>query len=294
MKSHNRKSEITPYLFLLPGILLLTTVLVYPIMQGFSYSFFKYNLAFDASKMFIGLKNYLALFSDSKFRDAFFQTIIFVGTALMFEFLLGFAFALLLKQKFIGKTALRGILLLPWMMPPVVTAFVWSWILNGSYGILNFFLLKFGLINHGIEWLSTPYLSLAVVIFVDIWISTPFVTIVLYAGMQSIPEQLYEAAMIDGAGTIRRLFTITLPLLKSAASVALLMRLMMALRSFDVVWIMTRGGPAGTSEILGTFGYKKGIVGFNIGMGSAVTNLIFIISMIMSLRFISIILKREK
>ena len=107
-------------------------------------------------------------------------------------------------------------------------------------------------------------------------------------------DQLYEAAVIDGAGSFRKLISITMPLLKSAANVALLMRSMMALRTFDIVWIMTRGGPAGTSEILGTFGFKKGMVGFNLGIGSAVTNLIFIISLILSIRFIRVVLRRDK
>jgi multiple sugar transport system permease protein len=294
MKIVRRKSVASPYPYLLPGILLLSGILVYPIIQGFLYGFFKYNLASNAPMVFIGLKNYVSLFRDSKFIGAFFQTLFFVTAALLFEFLLGFSFALLLKQRFVGKNMLRGVLLLPWMMPPVVTAFIWSWILNGSYGILNYFLLKLGIISHGIEWLSTPYLSLVVIIFVDIWISTPFVTLVLYAGMQGIPEQLYEAAVIDGAGPMHKLLSITMPLLKSAANVALLMRSMMALRTFDIVWIMTRGGPAGTSEILGTFGFKKGMVGFNIGTGSAITNLIFIVSLILSIRFIRVVLKREK
>jgi multiple sugar transport system permease protein len=294
MKSHDLRIDGNPYLYLLPGVLLLIVILVYPIAQGIADSFFRYNLASDSPKVFIGVENYVTLFGDSKFLGALVQTMVYVAAALTFEFLLGFAFALLLTQEFVGKNALRGILLLSWMMPPVVTAFVWSWILNGSYGILNYFLLRTGVISKGIEWLSTPYLSLAVATFVDIWISTPFVTLVLYAGMQGIPSQLYEAAMIDGAGSFQRMRAITLPLIKSAASVAFLMRLMMALRSFDVIWIMTRGGPAGTSEILGTFGYKKGMIGFNIGMGSAVTNLILVISLVMSIQFIRVVLRRNK
>ncbi len=294
VKLNNQRIDGTPYLYLLPGVLLLVAVLVYPIAQGIIDSLFDYNLASSSPRTFIGLANYSALFGDTKFLATLFQTLVYVVVALAFEFILGFAFALLLNQRFAGRNMLRGVLLLPWMMPPVVTAFVWSWILNGSYGILNHFLLKTRIISAGIEWLSTPYLSLAVTIFVDIWIYTPFVTLVLYAGMQGIPHQLYEAAMIDGAGALQRTRRITLPLLKSSASVAFLMRLMMALRSFDVIWIMTRGGPAGTSEILGTFGYKKGMIGFNIGMGSAVTNLILVLSLLMSIQFIRVVLRKNK
>jgi multiple sugar transport system permease protein len=252
---------------------------------------FNYNLTSTNPKRFTGLRNYLNLFTDPGFISAFLHTIVYVFFALFFEFILGFLFASLFQENFRGKNVLRGLLLLPWMMPQVVSAFVWSWILNGSSGVLNYILLKTGLIAKNIEWLSTPGLTLGVLIFVDIWISTPFVTLVLYAGLKSIPVQLYEAAMIDGAGLFNRVFRITLPMLKSAVSVALLMRSMMAIRNFDSVWIMTRGGPAGSTELLSTFAYKKGLVGFNIGSGSAVTTFIFVISLLMSIYFIKVILR---
>ncbi|ADK79940.1 carbohydrate ABC transporter permease [Sediminispirochaeta smaragdinae] len=293
MTGQQQRLNHTPYWYALPGILLIVCVLAIPIIQGIILSLYKYNLASTAPKCFIGLKNYAHLLLDQKFRATFLQTLLFVFCALLFEFSLGFLFALLLQQNFKGKKILRGIMLLPWMMPPVVTAFVWTWILNGSSGVLNYFLLKLGLITKNIEWLSTPGLSLGVLIFVDIWSFTPFVTLVLYAGLQGIPQQLYEAAKIDGAGVLRRMRSITMPMLVPAASVAFLMRSMMALRTFDSVWIMTRGGPAGSTELLGTYAYKKGLIGFNIGMGSAATSMIFFVSFLMSVKFIQIVLKKK-
>ena len=148
------------------------------------------------------------------------------------------------------------------------------------------------LISNNIAWLSTPGLTLGIIIFIDIWTFTPFITLVLYAGLQGIPVQLYEAATIDGANMFTQMLRITVPMLKKSASVAFLMRSMVAIRTFDSVWIITRGGPAGTTELLGTYAYKRGMVGFNIGLGSAATSIIFILCLLVSIRFIGVVLKK--
>ncbi len=285
--------RLTPYLIALPGLLLMIGILVYPIIWGFVLSAQELNLASLRPPRFVGLKNYLSLSGDPFFRKALIQTIVFVIVSLVLEFIIGLCLALLLQQRFSGYNTLRGIVLLPWMMAPVVTAFVWSWLLNGSYGIINYILLKAGIVSESVNWLSSKHLALLVVIFVDVWRSTPFVTLVLLAGLQGISEQLYEAAKIDGAGPLRRLFSVTLPLLKPAVTVALLMRTMMALRFFDIVWIMTRGGPAGNTEMLGTFAYKKSMLAFRMGYGSSVTTIIFFLSFLMSLGYIKILLGKR-
>ena len=292
MKKITTRSQLESYAYLAPGILLVMGFLVIPIIQGFYYSLFNYNLASSGPKRFIGLKNFVTLLTDPHYLQTFFQTLCFLLFALLFEFLLGFFFALLLNQNFIGKKILRGIMLLPWMMPQVVTAFTWSWILNGTSGILNKLLHDMKLISNNIAWLSTPGLALGIIIFIDVWTFTPFITLVLYAGLQGIPVQLYEAATIDGANMFKQMIHITVPMLKKSASVAFLMRSMVAIRTFDSVWIITRGGPAGTTELLGTYAYKRGMVGFNVGLGSAATSIIFILCLVVSIRFIGVVLKK--
>ncbi|MBM7022806.1 carbohydrate ABC transporter permease [Treponema sp. Marseille-Q4523] len=292
MKKITTRLQLESYAYLAPGVLLVLGFLVIPIIQGFYYSLFNYNLASSVPKRFIGLKNFTTLLTDPHYLQTFFQTLCFLLFALLFEFLLGFFFALLLKQNFVGKKILRGIMLLPWMMPQVVTAFTWSWILNGTSGILNKLLHDMKLISNNIAWLSTPGLTLGIIIFIDIWTFTPFITLVLYAGLQGIPVQLYEAATIDGANMFTQMLRITVPMLKKSASVAFLMRSMVAIRTFDSVWIITRGGPAGTTELLGTYAYKRGMVGFNIGLGSAATSIIFILCLLVSIRFIGVVLKK--
>ena len=293
LKRFRGREKIIPYGYLAPGILLIIVVMLIPIGQGLYYSTMSYNLASAAPMKYIGFTNYAKLFADSSFLQAFLNTVIFVTGALAFEFIIGFFFALLLRKNFKLKPFVLGVSLMPWMLPQSVTAFMWSWIFNGTSGVLNNILLQLGIISKGIEWLSTPGLTLGVLIFIDVWTFTPFVMLVLYAGLQGISQDLYEAAMIDGAGAVRQTTHITIPMLKSSASVAFLMRSMMAMRTFDSIWIITRGGPAGSTELLGTYAYKKGMVGFNIGRGSAASTIVFLLSVLVSVWFIGAVLHKK-
>ena len=285
--------RFTPYVYAFPGLLLLLIILGYPIGRGFYLSFYKYNLStFEPPKQ-IGWTNYERLFADPLFIEAFKHTITFVVVSISLEFALGLMIALLLQLDFKGRNVLRGVSLLPWMMAPVVTAFVWSWLLNGTYGIVNYTLAELHLASKPIEWFTSTNLALPTLIFVDVWQSTPFVMLVLLAGLQNIPESLYEAARIDGGGPLRNFWHITLPLLRPSAAVALLMRTMIALRFFDAVWIITRGGPASSTEVLATYAYKKSMLGFRMGFGSAATTVIFLLAFVMSIGYIRLILRRE-
>lgn len=289
----HRFGSRVPWGYFLPGIVLLLLVMAYPVMWGFYLSLQRMNLATFSPPVFIGLQNYVTLFSNPNFIAALVQTLIFVVTSIALEFAIGLAYALLLRERFRGYGMVRGIVLLPWMMPPVVVAFVWAWLLNGTYGIVNHLLLNFGIIRESVNWLSTPGLALVMIILVDVWRTTPFVMLVLLAGLQTIPNELYEAAKIDGTTSLQRLRYITLPLIKPAATVALLMRIIIALRFFDIVWVMTRGGPAGSTEMLGTFGYKQSIMSMNIGSGSAVTTIIFVLSFALSIGYMRMLLTRR-
>ncbi|WP_119066344.1 carbohydrate ABC transporter permease [Aggregatilinea lenta] len=285
--------RFAPYVYAFPGLLLLLVILGYPIGRGFYLSFYKYNLSTFEPPRLIGLENYEKLVADPLFIDAFQHTIAFVVVSIALEFALGLMIALLLQLDFKGRNLLRGVSLLPWMMAPVVTAFVWSWLLNGTYGIVNYAMMEANLVSKPIAWFTSTNLALPTLIFVDVWQSTPFVMLVLLAGLQNIPESLYEAARIDGAGAVRSFWHITLPLLKPSAAVALLMRTMIALRFFDAVWIITRGGPASSTEVLATYAYKKSMLGFRMGFGSAATTVIFLLAFVMSIGYIRLILRRE-
>lgn len=291
MKRIQQRSAF-PYLLISPGLILLAITLAFPIFWGLYLSFNELNLARLGGPIFVGLSNYVDLFSNPDFMSALWNTLYFVFASIFLEFVFGIAIAQLLNHHFFGRNYVRGLFLLPWMVTPVVVGFNWAWLLNESYGIINFLLIRMGIVSKSINWLSSPKLALPVIILVDVWRETPFVMLVLLAGLQSIPGQLYETAKIDGAGAWKRFWYVTLPLLKPAIAVALLMRTMIALRFFDIVWIMTRGGPAGSTEILGTYAYKKAFLGFRMGYGSAVSFVIFLLSLMISLGYIQFLHKR--
>jgi ABC-type sugar transport system permease subunit len=235
---------------------------------------------------YVGFGNYVSLAWDSLFRMALWQTTIFVVVSLTIEFVVGMALALLLHEKFISKNLTRGVVLLPWMLSPVVAAFTWAWLLNDAYGLVNYLLMQTGLISKPLVWLGEEPLALMSIIAVDAWREIPFVALVLLAGLQGIPGELYEAARIDGSGPWKTFFFITLPLLKPSLLVALLMRTMIAIRIFDIVYIMTNGGPAGSTEMLATFTYKEAFGKFGMGYAAAASVIILLGSLGVSIFYI--------
>lgn len=282
------------YLVILPGLLLIGIVMLYPICYSLYLSLHQQNLARPwAGTVFVGLGNYAKAFQTAAFRQAFWQTLYFVGISIFVELLLGLGLALLLHQTFRGRNLVRGVVLLPWMLTPVVVAFMWGWILNDVYGVGNYLLLKVGLIDSPIQWLSTVGLAMRVIIAIDIWRETPFVSVILLAGLQGIPREASEAAKVDGANAWQRFLYITLPFLEPAIMVALLMRTMVALRFFDIIYVMTKGGPASSTEVLATYTYKKAFVHFDMGFASAAATIILLLSLGISLTYIKF-LSREQ
>ena len=181
---------------------------------------------------------------------------------------------------------MRGLILLPWMLSPLVEAFSWAWLLNDAYGLVNYLLLKVGPLKAPVAWFATEGLAMKAIILVDVWREVPFVTIVLLAGLQSILSEVHEAARVDGASSIRAFFHVTLPLLKPSILIALLMRTMVAVRLFEIPFIVTRGGPAGSTEVLATYTYKVAFQSFNMGYASTLTMVILLVSLAMSLVYI--------
>jgi ABC-type sugar transport system permease subunit len=235
---------------------------------------------------FVGLANYLQAAQDPLFRQVFGQTLYFVIASLALELAIGLGLALLLHRSFYGRNMVRGLILLPWMLSPVVAAFSWAWLLNDAYGLVNYLLVQGGLIQTPRSWLGTVGLAMPAVILVDVWRETPFVTVVLLAGLQSIPSEVREAARVDGASAIRAFLHVTLPLLRPSILVALLMRTMMAVRLFELVFVMTKGGPASSTEVLATYTYREAFLNFNMGYASSLAVVILLVSLAMSLVYI--------
>jgi ABC-type sugar transport system permease subunit len=270
-----------------PCLVILVLVVLYPMVYTLFLSFHQQILTRPwMGTPYVGLANYVGLAQDVLFQKALWQTTVFVVVSLAVEFAVGMGLALLLHEEFIGKNVTRGVVLLPWMLSPVVAAFTWAWMLNDSYGLVNYLLMQTGLIAEPWVWLGDEKLALKAIIAVDAWREIPFVALVLLAGLQSIPPKLYEAARIDGAGSWKAFLYVTLPLLKPSFLVALLMRTMIAIRIFDLVFIMTRGGPASSTEMLATFTYKEAFAKFGMGYAAAGSMVIMLISLAVSLFYI--------
>ncbi len=271
--------DFAPYLFVLPVVIFLLVMTIFPLIYSLFLSFNEWNLAFGTPRHFVGGQNYLQLFSDSRFWNGMLNTGYKVLIGVSIQFLLGLGLALLFNRKFPGKGFLISVFILPSILAPVVAGTTFRMIYNYDYGPLNFLLDKIGLGTF--NWLGSSALALPSIIAVDSWQWTPFMMLVLLAGLQSIPIEYYEAARVDGAGRFQTFFRITLPLLRRSIAIALIIRIMDAVKLFDLVYVLTNGGPGNSSETIPFYTYLSGFKHFRIGYTAAMSyiQLVFIIIM---------------
>jgi multiple sugar transport system permease protein len=265
--------------FVIPALGLLSVVTLYPIAYVFYLSLQRKLLIFNISR-FIGLENYIFLLRDERFWNALRNTVYFTAVSVTLELVLGLCIAMLLNRHFRGKGMVRALVLLPWAIPTVVSAKMWEWMYNTDFGVLNY------LLGIKINWLGSPFWALNAAIFMDVWKTTPFVAILLIAGLQVIPEDLYRAARVDGAGSWHVFRKITLPLLKPAVLVVLLFRTLDAFRVFDAVYVLTGGGPANTTETLSIYAYKILFQTLQFGYGSTLSVIVFLCTGMISIFYI--------
>ncbi|SDF52296.1 maltose ABC transporter membrane protein /trehalose ABC transporter membrane protein /sucrose ABC transporter membrane protein /palatinose ABC transporter membrane protein [Thermus arciformis] len=263
------------WLLVLPTLLVVVLVAGYPLAQVFYWSFFKADIAFVEAPEFVGFKNYLFLLEDPDFRQALWNTLKFTVVSVSLETVLGLAIALILHSNFRGRGLVRTAILIPWAIPTVVSAKMWQWMLHDVYGIVNILGFKLGLLSQKVAFLARPELLLPSIIAVDVWKTTPFMALLLLAGLQLIPEELYEAASLDGATPWQQFWTITLPLLTPALVVALIFRTLDALRVFDVIFVMSGVNPATRS--LAVYNRQVLIDFQDLGYGSAISVAILVL-----------------
>jgi multiple sugar transport system permease protein len=271
------------YLLLLPASGFLLAFAYWPIVRNLWLSIQTKDLASGAQPYFIGLGNYQQLFHDDRFWQSLWNTLIFTSISVSCEFLLGLIFALLMNLSFRGRGIFRASILIPWALPPAVMAMGWRWIFNDTYGIMGDIIIKLGISERPIAWLGDPYWAMAAAILADIWKTTPFIAIIILAGLQSIPNDLYEAASLDGAGPGKRFFLITLPLVRPYLGLALLFRFIQAYGVFDLIWVLTGGGPAGATQTIALYIYDNVFRYLRLGYGSALTVIGFFIPFILTL-----------
>ncbi|MBS4194323.1 sugar ABC transporter permease [Bacillus sp. FJAT-49870] len=257
-------------LCLLPAIILVTAFIYYPLFRGVIMAFQNYTL-FDMSNTdFIGLKNFKEIISTPDFKEILWNSFIWVAVSLFFQLTIGFTLALFLRKSFRGRGIYQAFVFFPWAMSGFLIGLIWRWMFNGQNGVINDLLLKVGLIDQQIPFLSDPKWAMTSVIIANIWYGVTFFAIMIMAALQSIPEELYEAADIDGANKVQQLVKITIPYIMPTLLSTILLRVIWILNFPDLIYSMTNGGPAGSTHILSTFMIEKVIYAQDYGQAGAV------------------------
>ncbi len=260
---------------LAPALAVVALVALYPLGLTIFQSFTdKQFLALEPTK-WIGLENYRTLIHDSIFRDSIVTTVKFTLITVSFEFVLGLIIALVVNSNFKGRGVMRAVMLIPWAIPTVVSAQMWKWMYDDIFGVINDAGVRLHILNHSVAWISQPSTALASVAAVDIWKTTPFVALILLAGLQVIPQDLYEAADVDGASKLTQFWRITLPLLRPAILVALIFRTLDALRVFDVFYVFF--GNRVDTQTMAIYDQNTIVSVGNVGYGAAISVAIFLI-----------------
>ncbi|WP_077610017.1 carbohydrate ABC transporter permease [Clostridium sp. Marseille-P2415] len=283
VSSYKRKSALTPYGFIAPAALTILLLVVYPILYGIYISFFDTNLVNKWS--FTGLKYYIKALTDSSFLHSLLKTLIFTVTVVSGHFIFGFIFASILNMKIKMRTLFRGILILPWLFPDVVIAYLFKWILNTQGGIINELLLHYKLVSAPIGWLSTSATAFPCVILVSIWKGYPLVMVQVLAGIQTISNDMYEAAKIDGANAWQKFRFITIPALKPILTTILILDTVWVFKQFTMIWLMTSGGPGSSTMVSAIEIYKNAFSYFKYGFASAQSVYILVICYLIGVVF---------
>jgi trehalose/maltose transport system permease protein len=272
--------------FVAPMLLVLALVAGWPLLRTMWFSLTDANLAELSGAQFIGLDNYRALFDDPDWWQAVRNTLIFAGISVSLETVLGLIVALALNARFPGRGLLRAAILVPWAIPTVVSAKMWGWMYNDVFGIFNHLLLASSLIDVPLAWTASPDLALAAIIAVDVWKTTPFMALLLLAGLQMLPRECYESAAVDGVHPVKVFFRITLPLLWPALAVALIFRLLDALRIFDLVYVMT--GNSRDTMSMSVYARQQLVDFQDVGYGSAAATLLFLLIALFTVVYLTV------
>ncbi len=281
------------YVLMTPALLLIGAILLYPFFNTLWMSFRTVRLNMpQLGEPFVGLENYRELFASARFRNSMWLTGLFAVSFIVAQLVFGLAIALVINMEFRGRMAVRAAVLIPWAMALVITALLWRWMYNAVFGVVNYVLLYMRLLSTNVDFLGSASSAYFSVLVAEVWRNTPFMTIILLAGLQSIPKELYESARIDGAGRLACFAFITLPLLKYAMLVALLFRSIDAIRAFDLLYVLTQGGPGISTEIASLYSYKIMFQYMDFGRGSAATVIIAIFTTGLAILYLRVLRER--
>jgi len=277
-----RRTWIASALFLLPAVAYIVLFFGAPIVKNLTMGFQDYTTAtfYNGEAPWVGFQNYVDMFESPVFSIALSNTFVFTIASIAGQFVIGLAFAVFFRRRFPLAGPIRALMLLPWLLPLIVTGAIWKWLLDKDSGAINRILEALHLTSTGIPWLDSPSLALLSVILVNIWIGIPFNLTIFYSGLQSIPDELYEAASLDGATGWKAFRHITWPMLRPVTNVVLVLGVVYTLKVLDIILGLTNGGPANATQTLATLSYNLSFTQFEFGQGAAVSNVLILISLL--------------
>ena len=289
-----KRKQWEPLAFASPSLFLIGLVIVFPLIYSFYLSMQNFGLSVGNDYEYVGFKNYTeALLRDGRFWGSVWNTFLIIAPSLTFELLLGLALALLLNRPIRARPILTALLAIPPMVSPVMAGMAWRMMFGVKFGAINNLGRQLGIIDVYFDWFATPFLSIAAVVLVEVWHNTPFIMLVLLAGLQAIPQELYQAAKVDGATPWQSFWRITLPLLKFTMAVAVMIRMIDLTKLFGLIFIMTFGGPGGTTETVAFNTYLVGFKDMRMSYASALSYLIILGVLILTLVFLRVSRSRE-
>ena len=277
------------FLFALPAAIYMMVFIGYPMIQNLILSFKNvdvYSFAQPNNQVFVGLQNYIDLFHD--------PTFLFTVGSIFFQFIIGFALALLFNKKFAGCSFFRGMTMISWLLPVTVAGLLFKFMFASSGGIINQFLVSLHIIDQPMEWLLHPKSAMVAIIVANIWIGIPFNMMLLITGLTTIPAEVYESCSLDGANKIQTLVMVTIPMIKPAIMSVLTLGFVYTFKVFDLVWVMTKGGPINSTELVSTYAYRLSFEEFQFSKGAAAANILFLILLVVGVFYIKLINEEEE
>jgi multiple sugar transport system permease protein len=281
------------WLIIAPSVFIVFGIVLYPLFETFLYSVKDLDLSAGSLGDYVGLQNYIDVLSDRDFWASAGRTAYFAVVSISIELILGTLIALLLNEDIKGKTFLRSMIIIPWAVPTIVNGAMWKWIYHSEYGALNALLTQLHVIDQYQSWLNSPWMAMNMVIIADVWKMTPLVAIFVLAALQLVNKSVYEAAMVDGAGMIRRFFTLTLPYLKPTFLVIIVMRTMETFKVFDIIYAITQGGPANGTMVLTYQAYLKAFSNLQYSQGATISYLIGMMIAFLTYAYVKMLKKEE-
>lgn len=289
------KKRAEGYTFILPGFIYMLIVLGYPLVYNVILAFKNVNVKTFASgtSVFVGFQNFVTLFSNDTFRLIFKNTLVFTFGSLVFQFTIGFIFAMFFSKKFTLAGPIRGMILVGYMMPMSVTALLGKNMFDTSSGVINDLFMKLHLISSQVDWLTSPKTAMAAVIAVNCWVGIPFNMLLLTSGLTGISQDIYESAEVDGANGFKRFIYITLPLMKPAIAAVLMLGFIYTFKAFDLQFVMTSGGPLNSTDVLGTYAYTLSFTQYEFSLGSTTAIILFCCLFVVGLFYLRMISKED-